>query len=100
MAGFFQMIEVIFLCITFLFVAFIVVAHLPNSPLKTVLTQVCGWATAALCGALVLSPIDPIPDVFFPVGFIDDIVAVIVGYQAAKAAWNAGNTVPPAKAAA
>jgi uncharacterized membrane protein YkvA (DUF1232 family) len=88
--GFFSTIRFFFGCGTLLFVSLIVLAHLPKSPLRSSLVQICGWATALLCGAWVVSPIDPIPDVLFPVGFIDDIMAAIVGFKAAKAAWKAG----------
>ncbi|HEY2837678.1 MAG TPA: DUF1232 domain-containing protein, partial [Pirellulales bacterium] len=67
-----------------------IVAHLPKSPLRSTLVQICGWATAAMCGTYIVSPLDVVPDVFFPFGFIDDILAAVAGYKAAKAAWDAG----------
>jgi uncharacterized membrane protein YkvA (DUF1232 family) len=90
MDSFFSTIRFFFGCGTLLVLALIVLAHLPKSPLRASLVQICGWATALLCGAWFVSPVDPIPDVFFPFGFIDDVVAVIVGFKAAKAAWKAG----------
>jgi uncharacterized membrane protein YkvA (DUF1232 family) len=94
MDGFFSTIRFFFGCGTLLVLALIMLAHLPKSPLRSTLIQICGWATAALCGAWVLSPVDPVPDVFFPIGFIDDIIAACVGFKAAKAAWNAGKETP------
>jgi uncharacterized membrane protein YkvA (DUF1232 family) len=90
MDGFFGVIKMLLGCGTILIVLLIAVAHLPNSPVRTLLIQICGWAGAALCGAAIVSPLDAIPDVFFPVGFVDDLIYLIVGFQSAKAAWNAG----------
>lgn len=90
MDGFFSTIRFFFGCGTLLVLGLVVLAHLPKSPLRASLVQVCGWVTALFCGAWFVSPVDPIPDVFFPFGFIDDVAAVVVGFKAAKAAWKAG----------
>jgi len=87
---FFGLMNMMVVCGTLLLVLFLVVAHLPNSPLRTLLVQVCGWATVALCGAAIASPIDPIPDVLFPIGLLDDLIFAIIAWRSAKAAWNAG----------
>lgn len=90
MDGFFSTIRFFMGCGTLLVLTLVVVAHLPKSPLRASLMQICGWATAALCGAWVLSPLDPIPDVLFPIGVIDDIIVAFAGFKAAAAAWKAG----------
>ena len=90
MDGFFSTIRFFFGCGTLLVLAMVLVAHLPKSPLRASLIQVCGWATTALCGAYVVSPIDVVPDFLFPFGFIDDIGVLFIGIKAAVAAWNAG----------
>jgi uncharacterized membrane protein YkvA (DUF1232 family) len=90
MDGLFSTIRFFFGCGTLLLLALVVLAHLPKSPLRASLVQVCGWATALLCGAWCASPADPIPDLLFPIGFIDDVLVAIVGFKAAKAAWKAG----------
>ena len=90
MDGFFSLIKFFFGCGTLLVLVMVVLAHMPKSPLRTMLVQISGWATAALCGAMIVSPIDIIPDPLFPIGFADDLVALIVGFMSARAAWNAG----------
>lgn len=90
MDSFFGVVRLFILCGTFLFIAMLLLAHLPKSPLRTLLVQVCGWAGAALCGVYIASPIDVIPDVLFPFGFIDDAIALFFGIKSALAAWNAG----------
>jgi uncharacterized membrane protein YkvA (DUF1232 family) len=94
MNTFFGLLSVMAICLSLLIAMVIVVAHLPNSPVRTFLVQVCGWATTALCGAAILSPIDPIPDVFFPLGFADDLIFAFIAWKSAKAAWNAGKSKP------
>jgi uncharacterized membrane protein YkvA (DUF1232 family) len=90
MEAFFSVIKMLIGCGTLLIVLLVLVAHLPDSPVRTLLVRICGWGTATLCGAAILSPIDPIPDVLFPIGFIDDVIYLVIAYQAIKAAWNAG----------
>lgn len=91
MDSFFGFMKFLVGCGTLLAIGFVVVAHLPNSPLRTLLVQLGGWATAAICGAYVVSPIDVVPEAIFgPFGILEDIVAAIVGFMAARAAWKAG----------
>jgi uncharacterized membrane protein YkvA (DUF1232 family) len=92
MESFFSTIRFFFGCGTILVLSLIVLAHLPKSPLRSALVQICGWATAAICGAWVLSPVDPMPEILLgPLGLFDDIVAAVVGFMSARAAWRAGN---------
>jgi uncharacterized membrane protein YkvA (DUF1232 family) len=89
--GFFSTIRFFFGCGTLLLVALVVLAHFPKSPLRSALVQVCGWGTAALCGAYALSPIDALPEILLgPFGVVDDLLAVIIGFMSARAAWRAG----------
>ncbi len=90
MDGLFATIRFFIGCGTLLLIATAALAHLPKSPLRATLMQICGWATACLCGAYIASPLDIVPDVFFPVGFIDDLVAVVIGLKSVISAWNAG----------
>lgn len=99
MDGFFNMIRFMVGCGTLLFLAMVLLAHMPKSPLRTLMVQVCGWAGAALCGVMILSPADPIPDFLFPIGFLDDAAALFVGIKSAMAAWNAGKERAAAKEA-
>ena len=90
MSEMFNTIRLVIWCGTGLLLATGLLAHLPNSPLRNVLVKVCGWATAALCGAYVVSPVDVVPEVLLgPFGLLDDLLAVIVGIMAARSAWKA-----------
>jgi uncharacterized membrane protein YkvA (DUF1232 family) len=91
MDGFFSLIKFFFGCGTLLVLVMVVLAHMPKSPLRTMLVQISGWATAALCGAYVVSPFDVAPEALLgPFGLVDDLIAAIVGFMSARAAWNAG----------
>lgn len=90
MDSFFGFLKFFVGCGTLLAIGFVVLAHLPKSPLRTLLVQICGWATAVICGVYTLSPIDVAPElVLGPFGLIDDLVAAIIGFMSARAAWNA-----------
>jgi uncharacterized membrane protein YkvA (DUF1232 family) len=92
MDSFFSTIRFFFGCGTLLIVSLVVLAHLPRSPLRSTLMQICGWVTAAICGAWILSPIDPLPEILLgPFGLADDVLAAIVGFMSARAAWRAGD---------
>jgi len=92
MEGMFSTIRLVIWCGTGLLLATGLLAHLPNSPLRNLLVQICGWATAALCGAYVLSPVDLMPEVLLgPFGLPDDILALVMGFISARSAWKAGN---------
>lgn len=92
MDSFFSMIKFFFGCGAGLMLAMVLLAHLPKSPLRTLLVQFCGWATAALCGAYVLSPVDVLPEALLgPFGLPDDLIALIVGIMSARSAWKASS---------
>jgi len=98
MDSFFSMIKFFFGCGTLLVLAMFVLAHLPKSPLRTMLVQISGWATAALCGAYIAAPVDLLPEILVPppFGFLDDLIALIFGIMSARSAMNAGKEEPPA----
>jgi len=100
MDGLFSMLKFFFGCGTLLFLAMIVLAHMPKSPLRTLLVQVCGWAGAFFCLGYAVSPVDIMPEMLLgPFGLIDDLLAVVVGVKSAMAAWNAGKERAALKAA-
>jgi len=91
MDSFFGFLKFFVGCGTLMLIGFVVLAHLPKSPLRTLLVQICGWGTAALCGVYTVSPIDALPEVLLgPIGGIDDLIAIVVGIMSARAAWKAG----------
>jgi len=92
MSDLFSTIRLVIMCGTGLLIATGLMSHLPNSPLRNVLLKVCGWATAALCGAYVLSPVDLMPEALLgPFGLPDDVIALVVGAMSAMSAWKAGH---------
>lgn len=92
MEGMLSIIRLVIWCGTALVFGMGLLAHLPNSPLRDALMKICGWATAALCGAYVLSPVDLMPEVLLgPFGLPDDIIALVVGVMSAISAWKAGS---------
>lgn len=67
------------ICASVIIVAFLALLALPQSRLRSMLLELCGWGTASAAAVSIVSPIDPIPD-FIPVlGQMDDIAALIVG---------------------
>ena len=97
MDGFFSLIKFFFGCGTLLVIVMIVLAHMPKSPLRTLLVQICGWGGAVLCGVYAAAPVDCLPEIVLgPAGLIDDLVAVILGFMSARAAWTAGEEETPA----
>ena len=73
-----------------LVLALLILLSLPQSKLKEIVQPFVGWAIAALSVGLILSPIDPIPDVIPVLGWCDDLVALVVAIASAKAAIDAG----------
>jgi uncharacterized membrane protein YkvA (DUF1232 family) len=91
MDSLFSTIRFLFGCGTILVLALIALAHLPKSPLRSLLVQICGWAAAVICGAYVINPVDVAPEMILgPFGLVDDIIAVIVAWISARAAIRAG----------
>jgi uncharacterized membrane protein YkvA (DUF1232 family) len=76
------------ICATLLALAFFVLLALPESRLRGVFKESLSWCTAGACAVYVVFPIDFIPD-FIPVlGWIDDLVVLILGITAAVSAYG------------
>ena len=73
-----------------LVLALLILLSMPQSRLKEIVQPFVGWAVAALSVGLIISPIDPIPDVIPILGWADDLVALVVAIASAKAAMDAG----------
>ena len=73
-----------------LVLALLILLSLPQSRLTGIIQPILGWGIAVLSVGLILSPIDPIPDVIPIVGWCDDLVALVVAIASAKAAMDAG----------
>lgn len=82
MSSFFGFLSTAIVCFTVWSLAFTVVLAMPQSRMRDVMKQVL---FAVACGLYVLSPVDLMPEaVFGPLGFVDDIGAVIAGVLAAR----------------
>lgn len=90
MTAFFQFLSTFLWCSTIFAIASIVALSLPKSKFREVMRAVVGAAGVVLCGLYVVSPVDLFPEaVLGPVGYIDDIGAVIAGYMSLKSAIKA-----------
>ena len=76
-------------CGTFLVTLWVIAMSMPKSRLRSVMTELTSWAFLVFCVCWGISPIDAIPDVFFPIGFADDLGAVFLGYQSYQSAMQA-----------
>ena|SRR5581483_3027016 len=77
------------LCGTVLAIAFVVALSLPKSKMQTVLSETCCWAAIAFCGFYAVSPVDILPELALgPLGFLDDLGALFLGWQAYKSAMQ------------
>lgn len=66
-------IQVFFICVTVLSIAFVMLLAMPKSKLRSYLVEVMKYIGAAIFIFLVLSPIDIIPDVLPILGWGDDL---------------------------
>lgn len=90
MASFFDMLKTMMMCMTLLGIAWVVALSLPKSRMRTVLTEICSWAFLVFCAVYTVSPIDIIPEAALgPVGLVDDLGSVYLGYQAYRSAMAA-----------
>ena len=89
MSGIFDIIKLLLMCGTVLCLAFTILLAMPQSQLRAFLLPIVGWSIAIVCGIWCISPIDLIPDVFFPVGIADDCAALVTGVVAARSAMKA-----------
>ena len=68
-------------------IAFLVAFSLPhNSDMRQFTFKVCQWGIALLSVGYFAMPIDVVPDVIFPFGFADDLVALGIGFAHFKKA--------------
>lgn len=90
MEAFFKMVFAFAWCGTVFAVVFVVSLSLPKSRLRTVLSELLGYAVMAFCAFYCISPIDLLPEVALgPFGFVDDLGAVYGGYLAWQSARQA-----------
>lgn len=70
-------------------IAFLIALSLPhNSELRQMVMRGCYWAAALLAVGYFAMPIDVVPDVLFPVGFADDLVALGLGWMSVRRAMR------------
>lgn len=87
MSEFFSFMRTGLICSTIMGIAFMIALSLPKSRLRTVVTEICCYASVVFCAFYCISPVDCIPEAALgPVGFIDDIGAVWLGWEAIKSA--------------
>lgn len=73
-------------------VALLVALSLPqHSELRQFVLRLCYWAVAVLAVGYFAMPFDIVPDVLFPVGFADDLLALGVGWASARRAMRPGD---------
>ncbi len=90
MTEIFSTIKLMAVLLVVLVLALMVLLSLPQSRLKEIVQPILGWGITVLSVGLILSPIDPIPDVIPIIGWADDLVALVVAIASAKAAMDAG----------
>jgi uncharacterized membrane protein YkvA (DUF1232 family) len=68
-------------------VAFLVALSLPRaSEFRRLVLQLCYWGVALAAVSYFAMPLDVVPDMLFPVGFADDLIALGLGLVAARKA--------------
>ena len=88
-----ELLKVMVICFTvvavLLPIAFLVAISMPaNSEFRHICLRVCYWGVVLLAIGYFAFPIDVIPDVFFPIGFADDLVVLGIGYAHARKAMK------------
>lgn len=81
-----QTLNVFLICGTVISMTVLILLSLPDSKLRSICLEVSKYALAAGLALLVISPIDPIPDVLFPIGFLDDLGYLAAAFAAIKSA--------------
>jgi hypothetical protein len=75
------------ICLTILFIAFMIGLSLPKSELRTFVMRGCYAATAVVCVLYCTLPVDILPEAFLgPIGLADDLGVGIAGIVAGKRA--------------
>jgi len=84
-----QIIQITIVCGTVLGVSFVALLAMPQSKLREFLLPIVGWLVAIFCGVYCISPVDIFPEAMFgPLGYIEDIGALVTGVTAARMAMN------------
>lgn len=86
MADFFSLLHTIVVCSTLFFITTLILMALPQARLRSIGREMGKWGFACLLLLMVPSPLDPVPDVLFPVGFIDDALYLFGAYKSIKSA--------------
>lgn len=87
MTDIFGTIRILILCGSVLFLAFMILLSLPQSPLRAVVLQLVAWVLAVFFGIYCISPVDILPEILLgPFGLVDDIGALVLGVYSAKTA--------------
>jgi len=75
--------------------AFLVALSLPQtSEFRQFCLRLCYWGVALLAVCYFAMPIDLVPDVLFPVGFADDVLALALGYASFRKATKPWTVEP------
>jgi uncharacterized membrane protein YkvA (DUF1232 family) len=91
MEAFFSFLKVLVLCSFLLGALFLVLLALPHSKLRSVLLELLGWTGGVAATALVVSPVDVIPDVIPVAGQVDDVLYLVLAIGAFWTAWQQRN---------
>lgn len=83
-----ELLQTIVICFTVLGALFLILLALPKSHLRSVFLEICGWLGAGTSAVAVVSPVDMIPEVLFPVGMLDDVAYLVVGILCALFAYR------------
>jgi len=88
MEAFFSFLKVLLFCACTLAALFLVLLSLPQSKLRGMLLEVMGWAGGVASAALIVSPIDFIPDMIPVAGQADDLVYLLCAVGSFWTAWK------------
>lgn len=88
MSEFFGFMRMLVGCGALLFIVTLVLLALPPSRLRCVGLEMTKWAMSIGLVLLCPSPIDVIPDVIVPVGWLDDVGYLVGAWYSAKSAMD------------